>query len=87
MKKFKKGDKLEIWWQDTFGFNGWWEEEDLDKKTKEMDFFIRSTGLFIKEDKGWILLAMHENPHNSFAPWGHVDWIPKGCIKKIKKVK
>lgn len=85
--KLKKGDKLEIYWLDTFSFNGWWADEDLLKKTKEMSYVQRSVGIFAGEDSSWIILSTHENPHKDFCKWGHPDWIPKGVIKKIRKIK
>ena len=84
--KMKIGDKYEIYWLDTFSFNGWWDDEELKKKTIKMNYLQRSVGILAGEDKDWIILATHENPIKDFARWGHPDWIPKGVIKKIKKI-
>lgn len=85
--KLIKGKRYEILWWDTFSFSGWWDDEGLAEKTKEMTYFLKSVGIFAGENKNWIILATHENPnHKDFNRWGHPDWIPKGCIKRIKKI-
>ena|SRR3990167_2615019 len=85
--KLKIGSKYEIEWLDTFSFNGWWNDEELEKKTQKMNYLQRGVGILAKEDKDWIVLATHENPSKDFARWGHPDWIPRGCIRDIKKLK
>ena len=85
--KYKKGGKYEVKWIDTFSFNGWWDDDELKKKTQEMSYLQVSVGIFAAEDKHWIVLATHENPHKSMAHWGHPDWIPKGCIKSVRKLR
>ena len=85
-QKLKIGDRYEINWLDTFSFNGWYTDKELEKKTEKMDYLQRSVGIFAGEYHGWIILCSHENPNDNFARWGHPDWIPKGVIKKIKKL-
>ena len=84
--KMKIAERYEVKWIDTFSFNGWYDDGELKDKAKEMAYFQRSVGIFAGEYHGFIILAMHENPHNQFAKWGHPDWIPKGCIKSIKRI-
>ena len=84
--KLKIGEKYEIYWLDTFSFNGWFDDKELDKKTEKMSYLQRSVGILARENKNWIILATHENPSDDFARWGHPDWIPRGVIKKIKKL-
>ena len=90
MKKQKHsleiGERYEIKWFDTFSFNGWWDDDDLMEKTKKMTYLQRSVGIFAGQDKNWIILVTHENPHEDFVRWGHPDWIPKGVIQSIKKI-
>lgn len=84
--KLKIGGYYEIKWFDTFSFNGWYDDKELEKKTEKMNYLQKSVGIFAGQYHGWIILATHENPDKQFAQWGHPDWIPKGCIKSIKKL-
>ena len=86
-KKLNIGDSYEIEWFDTFSFNGWYNDEELENKTKKMNYLQRSVGIFAGEYHNWIILATHENPNESFAKWGHPDWIYRGTITKITKIK
>ena len=83
----KIGEKYLIKWLDTFSYNGWWHDKELKRKAKEKNEFQESVGFFAGEYFGWIILVTHKNEDREFAPWGHPDFIPKGCIKKIKKLK
>ena len=82
----KIGQKYLIQWLDTFSFNGWWEDAELRKKAKEMSHSQDSVGIFAGEYYGWVILCTHENPHEQFSRWGHPDFIPRKCIKRIKKL-
>ena len=86
MRKMKVGEKYEIKWVDTFSFNGWFDDDELKGKAKEMAFFQTSVGIFAGEYYGFVVLAMHENPHKQFARWGHPDWVPKEVIRSIKRL-
>lgn len=84
----KVGEVYSIKWIDTFSYNGWYSEEDIKKKAKEACEFMTAVGIFAGEYHGFIVLC------NQFAsevlthsPYGHPNWIPKGCIKKIIKLK
>lgn len=82
----KVGNSYEIEWNDTFSFNGWWDDDELKEKSKEMSYFQRSVGIYAGEYFGWVVLVIHENPNNKFSRWGHPDFIPKKSIKKIKRL-
>jgi len=83
-KKIKliKNVIYEIEWIDTFGYNGWFTEEEIDKKTEK----VREShiGYFIKETKDYIILAMGRDYNEEFAPYNSPKWIPKGFIRSIK---
>jgi len=85
--KLKIGEKYHIYWVDTFSFNGWWNDDELKIKSKKMVMFQESVGFFAGEYSGFIILATHFDSDKDFKNWGHPDWIPKGCIKKIRKLK
>lgn len=80
------GKSYEIEWLDTFSLHGWWTDDDLKKKTKEMTYFQKSVGIFAHEDEHWIVIVIHENSGKEFARWGQPAWIPKGCIGKIRRI-
>ena len=82
----KIGQKYLIQWVDTFSFNGWWDNDELKKKAKEMSYLQDSVGIYAGTYHGWIVLCTHENPNKGFTRWGHPDFIPQGCVKKIKKL-
>ena len=85
--KLIKGKMYQVEWLDTFSFNGWWNDDELREKSKRMNYLQVSAGIFAGEDKNWIILATHKNPDSEFNTWGHPDWIPKGTIKSIKRLK
>lgn len=84
MKKIKF-PYVEINWLDAFSDDSWLLEKDLPKPAK-----IKSRGWLIKDKKYYVVLA------STFAPgigndgedqYGEVIAIPRGWIKKIKKLK
>ncbi len=82
-----QGRKYSIEWLDTFGFTGWFDAEDLKEKAKELSYSQKTVGFFAGEDRNWIILAAHNNPHKDFRQWGHPTWIPKRSIKRIRELK
>ena len=85
-KKIKQGDVIEIYWIDTFGYNGWYTEEQIDQKTKQPS--EKYVGYFIKTTKDFYIICMGiEKNDADFAPYSNPKWIPKGFIKSVKKIK
>lgn len=84
--KYKKEDILEIKWVDTFGYNGWYDEKEIDKKTRSDDF-EKFIGYFIKETKDFIIICMGWDGNVDFNSYSKPTWIPKGFIKSIRKLK
>ena len=82
--KLVKGKVYQIDWLDTFSFSGWYNEDELEEKTKDMTVFQRSVGMFAWENKDWIVITLTTNPNKEFCRWGAPTWIPKGVIKKLK---
>lgn len=72
-------------WNDTYSTSGWFADESLDEKTIQGSL-MSSVGHFIKEDRGWYLIAAHKNTHPTFKMWGDVNWIPVGCVVKVTKI-
>ena len=84
--KFIKDVPYEIEWTDTFGFTGWFTEEQIDEKTAQCSVAL-FVGYFIRETEDFIILAMgKETQSKDFAPYSSPKWIPKGFIKSIRKL-
>lgn len=87
MKKLKKHSMYEIKWIDTYGYNGWYSEEEIDNKTSE-NGAVTSIGFCIKETPDYIIICMTMDERtDDFTPYGCPKWIPKGFIKSIKELK
>jgi hypothetical protein len=53
IKKF--GDPIDVEWTDAVSYAGWYSEESLKKTPAES--YCRSRGLFIREDKTFLVIA------------------------------
>jgi len=85
--KLKKGEIYKIDWIDTFHYTGWYTEEEIVNKAKDAVMVEGTIGYFVMEENDLIVLAMSQQGNPDFAQWNGPKWIPKGCIKKIKKLK
>ena len=83
----KQGKKYSIKWIDTFSFTQWWDEEEIIDKCKDMQYYQETIGFYVGEWSGFIVMVTIYNKDTNFKSWGHPEWIPKGCIKKIKLLK
>ena len=88
-KNIKIGDKVEVRWVDTFSYNGWFSSEEIDEKTKEGENMMLSAGIFGGQRGSFIILCGIYCPTKilSHSPFGHPQWIPKGSIKSLRKLK
>lgn len=85
--KFVKDASYEIEWVDTYGYSGWYSEEELDEKTEKASKNL-TVGYFVKEKDGFIILAMgREAINDDFLPYNSPKWIPWGYVTKIKRLK
>jgi len=91
-KKQKKFPKLikdvpyEVEWTDTFEYNGWHTEAQIGEKIDKASVNL-SIGYFVKEKNGFIVLVMgREIENEDFAPYNTPRFIPRGCIKSIRKL-
>ena len=92
-KKLRKFPRLikdvpyEIEWVDTFGYSGWFSEERIKEKTDKSSTNL-TVGYFIEERNGFIILAMGKEAVNTeFLPYDSPEWIPRGYIKGIKRLR
>ena len=84
--KLQKGQIYKIEWNDTYDHQGWHSEEEIDSKTVN-HHFQETVGYYIKKTEDWFIFCTHYNPHENFCAYGMVNWIPRGCIIGIKKLK
>ena len=74
-------DKIEVCWNDTFANTGWWTMESLVKEIDELPYLNTTTGYKVFENDIWLVVAMsHCSKQNVY---GHVKYIPKGCIVSV----
>lgn len=85
LKKIKQGDIIEIKWVDTYGYNGWYDEEGINEKTRNDT--CKFIGYFIKETKEYFIICMGLENNGDFNPYNKPTWIPRGFIKSIRKLK
>ena len=86
MKKLKIGQKVLLVWYDAFGRGGWNDNHDVEKGLKE---YIKAeiVGDIIKEDKNFYVLAMGVQDDPTAKPFLHLEFIPKGCVIDIKRLR
>ena len=87
IENLKIGEEYKAVWEDTFSYVGWWGDDDLKKKSKEMSYYINTVGFFAGYYNGFVILCTSRNEQEGFFKWGAPKWIPAGCIKTIKKIK
>lgn len=84
--KFKQFDLLEIDWADSLSDESGWESlENYDYDDLYSNIAHKSAGYLIRESQEAITLA-HSIRNNKTFMLGVIT-IPKGCIKKIIKIK
>ena len=88
--KLKKYDLIEIEWMDSIENTSGWHTEKSFKFDEHYSFLVQKTvGYLIKESKDAIStskcrgMISHEGGFDFNGLWT----IPKGCIKKIRKLK
>ena len=85
IEKYKKFEKLEIYWIDSHsGDEGWIKDTDVRPIKKCGDIF--TIGYYNCINKDYISLVM---AHNFQETWNtcHYFHIPLGCIRKITRIK
>lgn len=84
--KIKEGEIVELTWFDAFGRGSWCATGDvMNGLYHPVECLI--IGYFIKEDKNFYVLSMGLQHDPQDAPFLHLEFIPKGCVTKIKKLK
>jgi len=82
---YKKGEILEIEWLDATTRSGWHSKEYWEKIAKAD--LCKSTGYFFKSTKREISIALSTDPEQGMSEFSDMHSIPKGCIKKIRRLK
>lgn len=86
MKKIKQGDIVLITWLDAFGKGAWHNWQSIEMGLKN-HIIAEIVGYYATEDKNFIVLSMGIQTDPNSAPFLHLEFIPKGCIVDIKKIK
>ena len=86
--KLIKAKKYLIYWEDTFSFSGWWNDDKIKERSEEMNYYMETLGFYCGEYYGFVAFAQqYNNGKFGTSKWGHITWITRGCKKRIKKVK
>lgn len=82
-RPYKKNEVLEIEWEDSSCHHGWRSNEVLDRDNDVEQ--CRTVGYFYKETKRSIRLSPAIDAHDQERS---DTWtVPKGCIRKIRRLK
>ena len=84
--KFKQGDIVLIDWLDAFG-RGTWENWDTIRKGFKEYIVCELVGFYVAEDKNFYCLTMGITTDPGSMPFLKVEFIPKGAVIKIVKLK
>lgn len=82
MAKYSQYDILEIDWEDTCTTQGWCSNRRL-KGGKPAR--CRTVGYLFEETKSYVSVGISIDRRNE--SWMDTQTIPRGCIKKIKRIK
>ena len=84
--KLKTGDIVIIDWLDAFGRGTWEDWSTIERGLKEY-IVCQAVGFYATEDKNFYVLTMgiQSDPHSK--PFLKVEFIPKGAVIKIEKIK
>jgi hypothetical protein len=81
-KTYKKNEKLLVEWIDAYSSSEWMSEEDAMKRPKEIDCL--TMGFFLAEDDEIVRLSSSIGKEGCMRD---LMIIPKGMIKKIKRLR
>lgn len=84
--KFKQGDIVLIDWLDAFGRGTWENWNTIEKGFKE-HIVCEAVGFYAKEDKNFYCITMGIQTSPDSKPFLKVEFIPKGSVLEIKKLK
>ncbi len=86
MKKEKQGEIVLITFLDAFGRGSWNRWEDIERGLKN-HIICEIVGYYTTEDKNFIVLSMGIQTDPNSSPFLHLEFIPKGAIIRIEKLK
>jgi hypothetical protein len=81
----KIGKKYVVVWKDTFSEAGWKDEDSIITSAKEGKD-IESVGYYFGLENDFLIFTRDFHKEDDEA-WGDPNFIPVGCIKKIKLVR
>jgi hypothetical protein len=85
-KKMKQGDIVKITFLDAFG-KGSWNDWPMIEEGLKNHIVAEIVGYYTTEDKNFTVLSMGIQTDPLARPFLHLEFIPKGAITEIKKLK
>ena len=84
--KIKQGEIIKIEFLDAFGRGSWNNWQSVEKGLKE-HIVAEIVGYYTTQDKSFIVLSMGIQTDPLSNPFLHLEFIPKGAITEIQKLK
>jgi len=84
--KFKPGDIVLIDWLDAFG-RGSWEDWNMIERGFKEHIVCKAVGFYVTEDKNFYCISMGIQNHPDSRPFLKVEFIPKGAVMKIVRLR
>ena len=84
--KLKRGDIVKLVWLDAFGRGSWNTMEEVNDGLKN-HIVCEIVGYYVKQDENFMVLSMGNQDDPYSVPFLHLEFIPRGAIKEIKKLK
>lgn len=85
MKNLVQGKPYLFEWNDTYSFQGWFTENEIDEKTLHRPLQT-SYGIYLKTSGPWYIIATHKNTNGPYKPWADINWIPKGAVERVMRL-
>lgn len=85
-KQLKQGDIVKITFLDAFGRGSWNKWEDIERGLNN-HIIAEIVGYYTTEDKNFIVLSMGIQTDPNASPFLHLEFIPRGAIVEIKRLK
>ncbi len=84
-RAYERGEILEIEWFDATTRSGWHSKEYWEKVSKAD--LCKSVGYFFGSSKREISIALSTDPEEGMSEFSDMHSIPKGAIKRIRRLK
>ena len=84
MKIPKLETMVKVHWLDTFSVEAWCSNRDIDEEFKH-PIIVKTIGYIARDNDDFLAVSMGIQKDNlAYKPYCFIEFIPKGCIKKIE---